>query len=231
MDKFFYDKIYNLFFPTKCGFCGNITDSYNYVCNNCKRVEYDEDREHCILCGKKVYLDNNICKECRERRVYYEKLIYYDEYKDVLKDKIISYKFNDNSYLHHFFAELLLPKLLDKKIDLITSVPISKKRMKERGYNQSELIAEKLAKLLEVPYKKLLTKVHETKRQSELSKIERAINIIDSFEYNSTINIEGKKVLLFDDVFTTGATVNECSRVLKKQGSKSIEVVVIALSV
>ena len=230
MDKFFYDKIYNLFFPTKCGFCGSITDSYNYICSNCKILKYNEDREHCILCGKKVYLDENICEKCRERRVYYEKLIYYDEYKDVLKDKIISYKFNDNPHLYHFFAELLTPKLFQKKYDLITAVPISKKRMKERGYNQSELVAKKISKLLEIPYAKLLIKVEETKRQSELSKIERAINVIDSFEFTK-VDIRDKNILLIDDVFTTGATVNECSKVLKKQGSKSIEVAVIALSV
>jgi len=231
MDKFFYDKIFNLFFPAKCGFCGSITGNCNYICNSCKNRQYNEDREHCILCGKKIYLTENICNECRERRVYYEKLIYYDEYKDVLKDKIISYKFNDNSYLYHFFVELLLPKLINEEFDLITAVPISKKRMKERGYNQSELIAKKLAKLMEVPYFKLLSKNHETKRQSELSKVERMINVRNSFDFNSKINIKDKKILLIDDVFTTGSTMNECSRVLKMWGSMSIKVAVIAIRV
>jgi len=228
MDKFFFDKFFNLFFPTKCGFCGNITESYNYVCNNCKKNKYNEDREHCILCGKKTFLTESTCKECRERRVYYEKLLYYDEYKEVIKDKIISYKFNDNSYLYNFFAELLLPKLLNEDIDLITAVPISKKRMKERGYNQSELIARKIAKIMEVPYMNLLLKNQETKRQSELSRIERMINIQNSFDFNNKYDIKGKKILLIDDVFTTGSTVNECSKVLKKSGSTSIEVAVIA---
>ena len=66
--------------------------------------------------------------------------------------------------MYHFFEELLTPKLFQKKYDLITAVPISKKRMKERGYNQSELVAKKISKLLEIPYAKLLIKVEETKR-------------------------------------------------------------------
>ena len=121
-----------------------------------------------------------------------------------------------------------MPKLLNEDIDLITAVPISKKRMKERGYNQSELIARKIAKIMEVPYMNLLLKNQETKRQSELSRIERMINIQNSFDFNNKYDIKGKKILLIDDVFTTGSTVNECSKVLKKSGSTSIEVAVIA---
>lgn len=229
MDKFFFDKIFNMFFPSKCGFCNNITENGNYICSKCEKFKYNEDREHCILCGKKIYLVREICKECRERRVYYEKLIYYSEYKDVLKDRIISYKFNDKPYFYHFFSELMLPKVLEEHVDLITSVPISKKRMKERGYNQSELIAKKLAKLTDKPYIKVLVKKHETKRQSELSKQERAINIKNSFEVVNNGDIKGKEILLVDDVFTTGATVNECSRILKGSGAKSVKVAVIAI--
>ena len=229
MDKFFYDKIFNLFFPAKCGFCENITGNYNYICSNCEKQKYNEDREHCVLCGKKIYLEKNICSNCRERRVYYEKLIFFGEYKEVLKDKIISYKFNDRSYLYNFFAELLFPKLVDEKIELITSVPISRKRMKERGYNQSELIAKKLSKLLEIQHKNLLIKKHETKRQSELSKIERSINVRNSFEIIKNNEIKNKNILLIDDVFTTGATVNECSRIIKAAGVNSIKVAVIAV--
>jgi len=228
MDKFFLDKFFNIFFPAKCGFCGVITENYNYICNNCRAQIINEDREHCILCGKKIYLLENICKECRERRVYYEKLIYFSEYKDILKDKIISYKFNDSAYLHHFFAELMCYKLISEKADAITAVPISAKRMKERGYNQSELIAKKISRYLEIPYIKLLTKNRETKRQSDLSKNERYLNIKDSFEFNNKIKLKHEKVILVDDVFTTGATVNECSRVLKTSGIKSIVVAVIA---
>jgi len=231
MDIFFYDKIFNFFFPAKCGFCGEITGTNSYICSECKRILCNEDRNCCNLCGKKIYLEENICRECRERRVYYEKLIFFDEYKDVLKDRIIAYKFNDKSYLYSFFAELLMNKIIDEEIDLITAIPISKRRMKERGYNQSELIAKRISKLTGIPYFKLLVKTRETKRQSELSKIERMINVKDSFVFNNKFNIKDKKILLVDDVFTTGATINECSKILKKLGSMSIKALVIARGV
>lgn len=230
MDKFFYDKIFNIFFPNKCGFCGNITGNSTYVCKNCQSLKYISDANHCILCGRKVYTENNICKDCSTKKVYYDKLIYFGEYKDVIKSRLLAYKFSDSSYLYNFFAEILSVKLLPENADIISTVPISKLRMKERGYNQSELIGKKVSKYLGKQYKNLLIKTHETLRQSELNKSDRLINIKNSFTIKPNSDIEGKNIILIDDIFTTGATANECSKILKKAGAKSVIVAVIAIS-
>ena len=113
--------------------------------------------------------------------------------------------------------------------DIICSVPIHKKRMKERGYNQSELIAKEIAKnLTNTIYKKVLKKIKDNKRQSELKKEERLQNVKDVYEIQNKQIIENKKIILFDDIYTTGNTVNECSKVLKENGAKEILVLTLA---
>ena len=230
MDKFFYDKIFNIFFPNRCGFCGSFTCNGSYVCKTCQPLKYSLNLEHCILCGKKVYNKDNICKECSIKKIYYDKLIYCSEYKDVIKKELLAYKFNDSSYLYNFFAEILGVKLLPENADIICTVPISKLRMKERGYNQSKLIGKKVSNNLGKQYADLLVKTHETLRQSELDRSQRLVNIKNSFALNDKYDIKGKSVILIDDIFTTGATVNECSKILRKAGAKRIIVAVIAIS-
>jgi ComF family protein len=125
--------------------------------------------------------------------------------------------------------QLLYERLKNEYADIIIPVPISKKRMNERGYNQAELIAKKLSTLLNIKYNKnTLIKIRDTKRQSELPKEERNKNIKNSFKLADTYSISSKNVILIDDVFTTGVTANECSKELKKGGAHKITVATIA---
>ena len=113
--------------------------------------------------------------------------------------------------------------------DIICAVPIHKKRKAERGYNQSELIARELAKSIpNIKYKNLLIKTKNNKRQSDLKKLERAKNVINVYEMQNRQIIANKRIVLVDDVYTTGNTVNECSRILKQSGAKEILVITLA---
>lgn len=119
------------------------------------------------------------------------------------------------------------------KYDVIISVPIHRKRMKQRGYNQSELIAKDVAWNCNKAYlKKVLLKKDNILAQSSMEdKLDRIKNIKDAFYVGQNIDlIKGKKVAIFDDVFTTGATVNECAKVLKKNGADSVGIFTIAKS-
>lgn len=101
--------------------------------------------------------------------------------------------------------------------------------MKERGYNQSELIAKEIARFLpSIIYKKVLKKVKKNKRQSELKKEERKENVKNVYEIQNKQIIQNKKIILFDDIYTTGNTVNECSKVLKENGATEILVLTLA---
>jgi ComF family protein len=224
MNKNFLNNIYNVFFPIKCGYCDDITENGSYICEKCDTIiDLQELKNRCKFCGTKLFDKNRVCEKCKKEKKYYDEFIYFSEYEYVLKNKILEYKFNDKKYLKDFFAQELAKCLQNVQADYIIGVPISKKRLKERGYNQTNLIAKELSKILGIEYiSEMLVKIKDTERQSELSKSERKINVKNSFRVTDIYNIEGKKILLIDDIFTTGATVNECSKTLKKAGAKQV---------
>ena len=229
MNRFLMQRIYNMFFPIKCGYCGEIAENMRYVCEKCdKKFELEELKNRCKYCGAKLFDKNRICIKCMKEKKYYDEFIYFSEYEDVLKNKMLAYKFNDKKYLKDFFAQELAKYLCGVQADYIIGVPITKKRLRERGYNQTNLIAKELGKILEIEYiPDMLVKIKDTEHQSKLTKTERKFNIKNCFKVADIYNIDGKKILLIDDIFTTGATVNECSKVLKKSGAKEVKVATI----
>lgn len=153
------------------------------------------------------------------------------KYKDIRKE-ILDYKFNDKSYYYRAFSNILLNnknicKIL-KSYDIIVPVPIHKKRKFQRGYNQAELITKQIAielnksGLSKFKSVNILVKNKNTRAQSTLNKIERIENVKNIYEINWK-EIEKKqiknsmKILLFDDIYTTGATANECAKIIKKE--------------
>ena len=117
-----------------------------------------------------------------------------------------------------------------KNYDIILYVPMYRLSKWKRGYNQTELIARKIAKTLGIEFvKNNLVKTKNTKKQSTLTKLERKNNIKNAFKITDSKAIYNKNVILFDDIYTTGSTVNECSRIIKIAGAKSIAVLTIAV--
>jgi len=226
MNKFLLQRIYNIFFPIKCGYCDDITENGTYICDKCnKKVKLEDLKNRCKFCGTKLFVKDRVCIKCAGDKKYYDEFIYFSEYEDVLKNKMLAYKFNDKKYLKDFFAQELAKCLNDVQADYIIGVPITKKRLRERGYNQTNLIAKELSKILGIEYiPNMLVKIKNTEHQSKLSKTERKFNVKNCFKLVDIYNIKDKKILLIDDIFTTGATVNECSKILKKSGAKKVVV-------
>lgn len=206
----------NLIFPKVCGFCKCLSNSY--LCNDC---------------GKKMHsLEKNVIQTYSEK--FFETHCWIFEYENEIRDRIVEYKFEDQSYLCNFFCEVILEnKIVCDYIELfdyIVPVPLHKKRLKERGYNQSELIAKAIsARGLKIEFRNdILKKVKNIKPQSTLNQNERIKNVINAFEVNTNKNINGKKILIFDDVFTTGSTANECAKALYQCGSRNIGICTLA---
>lgn len=109
-----------------------------------------------------------------------------------------------------------------KEIGLITCVPLQGERLRKRGFNQSRVLAKQIAGFFEVPFKDTLEKLKTTRPQNELSREERLHNLSGAFEAGKDLSLSGLKILLIDDVLTTGATLDECSRVLKSADAKEI---------
>ncbi len=198
--------------------------------------------KQCLVCGKLE--QDTICNKCyntlkieakieKYNNKSFNKHLYIFKYEGKIRNLIIDYKFNDKPYLNELFVKIILKneKICRKikKYDIIIPVPIHKKRENERGYNQSELIARKLANNLKI---ELLTdsliKQKNTLPQSTLSKKQREENVKTVYKIKNKQKIKNKKIILLDDIYTTGATAEECSKILKQNGAKEILVLTIA---
>ena len=209
------DFLLNLIYPNVCGFCGKIDE--NCLCKECEdKVNRD------LIYGTEDIKDK-----------FFEKQIFLANYDGEFRNNILLYKFGDKSFMYKTFSKLILKnkKICDtlKSYDIIMEVPIHKKRRAERGYNQSELIAKEIAKnIKEIKYESILIKIKNNERQSNLNKEDRTENVKNVYEVKNKQIIDGKRVILFDDIYTTGNTVNECSRILKENNAKEILVLTLA---
>ena len=221
--KNFYNNILDFIYPPVCGICGKL--GQDYLCKKCQKI---------LESQAKFAIDKN-----QDYNQNFNKHLYIFKYEGIIRNTIIKYKFNEKSYLYKTFVNFLLKnekffKILES-YDTIIPVPISKKRKKQRGYNQSELIAKELANKLKIDLDiSSLCKQKDIIEQSKLSKEERVENIKGAYilqkqNYIQNENVlEDKKIILIDDVFTTGSTANECCRVLKQANPKRIDVLTIA---
>ena len=211
------NQIINFIYPPVCGICGKV--STNWICNKCKNK---------IKSQHEFIIENY-----KNNTSFFDEHIYMFCYSGKIREAILNYKFNEKSYIYHMFLAILKnnKKKLDeiKKYDIIMPVPISRKRLKLRGYNQSDIFAKELAKLYNINYdNKIIFKVKDNPAQSELNKYERINNVKNVYKIKNTIKIKNKNVLVVDDIFTTGNTVNEVSKILKKNKAKKIGVFTIA---
>ncbi len=165
----------------------------------------------------------------------FDEHIFIFQYDDEIRNLILNYKFRDKPYLYKTIMDFIKNNekicVQIKKYDIITQVPISKKRYKQRGYNQSSIIAKNLAKELEIKYmENVIKKIKDNIPQSMLNEEEREKNVkgVYNLQKNQKEKIFGKSILLVDDIFTTGNTVNECSNILKESGVKNIGIFTIA---
>jgi ComF family protein len=207
------NKILDIIFPKSCLECGK--QGEGYICSSCFLVFKE------TLKVEKIY--NN----------FYDTLIYIDKYDAKTREQILNMKFSTKPYIAEYFTEILVKhekiKSYLKNFDMIIPVPMQKLKKSERGYNQTEIFGKALALKIDVPCNiDILQKVKENKTQSTLNYKDRQKNVKDIFKVDLKRNIKGKNIILVDDIFTTGATVKECSKILKLSGVSKICVIVIA---
>lgn len=207
-----FQALNNLLFPKKhiCLFCREKNGSINgYICKDCY--------ENLEVLDKEINIDSP----------YIKKAYYSLSYNRFIREKVKDYKYNGKNYLCKPFGEIMLRtiknKEIDKDIDVILYVPTHRRKEALRGYNQAEILADYISKVLGKPLlKNNLVKIRWTKEQSHSNKIDRIINLKDSFRIKQPNEIEGKKILLIDDIVTTGVTMEECSRVIINSGAKKV---------
>lgn len=220
--------ISNIFCPPKCIFCGKLVgvDSYYNHCDKCMSELKIKSGRICEVCGRPIDVPRGdlICFTCLNERYGFCRNIAPFLYKGAVKEAILTMKFNANQqWIAYSFGEILAQHIKelygDIEFDGIVYVPISKKRYEKRGYNQAEIIAISVGKVLGIPVlKDALIKFKDTPKQSTLSATKRRENVRGSYKTGKT-DVTDKVLLLIDDVLTTGSTMSECAKMLTKAGA------------
>ena len=197
----------------------------------------------CVLCGRILEKDQtDLCHHCRihapECPVLNSKYPYLNSwvalwyYEDTVRRSLLRYKFYGKRSYASAYARLLGIKLMKEEkldFDILTFVPISAKRRRKRGFDQVELLAEKLGPQIGKAPQPLLRKRRDNPAQSGIvGQAERRANVLGVYEVMNPELLVGKRILLLDDIITTGATASECARVLLTAGAKEVHFAVIA---
>ncbi|MBQ3566278.1 MAG: ComF family protein [Oscillospiraceae bacterium] len=200
----------DLFFPNRCAVCNEITIFDKYVCDDCmkKLLESAIDEEKvCGMCGKYI--------GCSHDDLWYSRAVSCFYYIDCVREGIYSLKEKNRNfgyYIAGILADTIKSDEILKNADYIIAVPMSKDRLRKRGYNQAEVIAKEVSCQTGIPLLKKVLFKNKSAVQHLLSYEERLKNV-DSI-YSSETNLEGKKIIVCDDVLTTGSTVNRCAKLL-----------------
>ncbi len=207
MIKLLWNGILDLLYPPKCVLCTKLLSrNETDLCGKCR---IDTERVLYPLVKGKTF-------ECCHSVFYYKKNV---------ASAVKRLKFSGKQHYGQAFGKLLAMKLLETGVtaDVITWAPISDKRKGKRGYDQGEEIAVAVGKELGIPVIGLLRKVRHTSAQARISDHDaRKANVTGVYAATEPERIKGKRILLIDDVITSGATLTECSKILKKAGAKSI---------
>lgn len=215
-----------LFFPS---YCVNCEKEGEWLCSDCEEKIIKSKSSFCFKCNT-LTDEYKACNRCKRNSSLKGVLIlgYYSN--DILRKAIWDFKFNFIKDIGFKLGEMLAFNIKDKvnfKNSAFIEVPLSKKRFKWRSFNQAEILSLKLSEIINIPYiKGALRRIKETQTQLGLSRKERIKNISSAFR--AVKEVPYKKVFLVDDVLTTGATLEECAKELRKAGVKEVWGVVLA---
>ena len=218
----------DLLFPQWCIGCGR---EGNYICDSCRQSLSRILSPICPRCGK-PQSDGMLCPACDDENPGIDGIRSPFVFSGVIRQAVHELKYRNLRALAIPMAGLLHDYILDNPVpgEVLVPVPLHRKRLRERGYNQSALVAKQLGKLTGMPViDDCLIRQHHTPPQARTTNIdERRQNVVDAFSCSNG-KLQGKKVILIDDVTTSGTTLNACAETLKKSGIASVWGLVMAI--
>ena len=193
-------------------------------CPECKESAVLNVGKTCKRCGAAIDGAEDYCGNCAFDKIYFDRGYSAFVYDGSVRNSILRFKFGNCGNFARIFAKFLAEVVIRHGIefDLVAYVPMSKNSLKKRGYNQAKLLAQHFCKILDCgdKFADAVIKVKETEPQESLGRAERKTNLVGA--YKCVAEVKGCRVLVIDDIKTTGATLNECAKVLKKAGAVSV---------
>lgn len=208
-------------FPKRCRYCTCVIKHNEEICRKCEDNLHEISGEICFKCG----CSKEDCV-CKNHKSYYEAISAPFYYDGTASNSIKLLKFRKRTEVSDVLAEEMakcyVNNLSEYSVDLVTFVPMHKKKRKDRGFNQSELLTRKMCDILNLPCQELLVKTDETEDQHFLDENLRKGNLLGIFSTVDEIDILDKRILLCDDIKTTGATLDECAKTLLIAGASDV---------
>ena len=229
--------LFQFFLPPQCPCCERFSEEGKQgFCSNClSQIRWIEP-PFCSICGIPFIsreVETHPCSACVTHRKYFTIARALGAFEGSLQETIHRWKYQGKTYLTPFFASWMAEGLNrywePGSLDVLIPVPLHTRRLRERGFNQGLLLAKDLSRRTGIPYRKtILQKKKSTVPQVNLSGAKREKGLRGAFHVIEKEELSGLSVLLIDDVYTTGATVNECSKVLLKGGAERVDVLTLA---
>ncbi len=231
-----FEGMLNILYPNRCPICQKLLPigTEPDICEECKDNLHVIGEPKCLKCGKPIdSKEIGYCLDCLRQKHVYEKGWCLWLYDACVKSSISRYKYhNQPCYAPLYAKELLVyykDEILKHSINRIIPVPLHSKKLKQRGFNQAALIAEIISKEMDIPYDPtLLRRIHDTKPQKALTHKDRYRNVISAFELVEDASIHNLNILIVDDIYTTGSTINSCAKVLLRGGANKIFFIALA---
>ena len=219
-------------FP-KCPVCGKEFEADEVkLCAKCIAKINFVYEDYCDKCGKVVAENKELCVDCGRYERYFTTARAVGVYNEGLKEYIKLFKYHNQRQLAESLAQLMIvyiERFYDlQEFDLITYIPLHKSRLQERGFNQAYLLAKEIANYFNVPLGTLLMREQATIKQSKLSKLARKKNLEEQFKVVNAKKVRSKNILLIDDIYTTGTTVNQASKILIDSVANKVKIITLA---
>ena len=226
----------NALYPPHCAQCNAETPSGVDLCATCAGQASRIEPPFCRQCSQPFDGDITgefVCHQCRGRTLHFECAVARYRSRGVVRDYIHRFKYDRQYYLRHPLADWLMEALEDERIasqpfDAFVPVPLHRARFRDREFNQAEVLARLLAKRSGKPVLRALQRIRYTSTQTRLNREQRMENLRNAFRVRHASTVQSRHLVLVDDVFTTGSTVDECARVLREAGAASVRVVTVA---
>lgn len=222
--------IASLLYPPVCAICGANVRAGEHLCNQCEPKVVRIVAPFCQKCSEPfegAISHEFMCANCAHRTIHFDAAIAAYRSRGVVRQIIHDFKYRRQIYLRQLVARWLRSALDDARLrdcqfDIIVPVPLHPARQRERGFNQAALLAELLSARISIQSKPALERIRYTTTQTALDRAERMENLHNAFRLRRKMDVRGLQVLLIDDVLTTGSTLSECARILKRAGAISV---------